>query len=91
MTDNSPRPSGDSSRGLWVLILVLLAPAVVIPLLVPLYDKTDPTLWGFPFFFWAQLAMIPAAVVLTVASYYLAKSADRRDRAARAAGRGAQR
>jgi len=91
MTDVSRRPEGGSSRGLWVLILVLLAPAVVVPLLVPLYDSTDPTLAGFPFYFWAQLAMIPGAVALTVAAYYLTKSAERRDRANRAARRGAQR
>jgi hypothetical protein len=91
MTDVSGRPGGGSSRGTWALILLLLTPAVVVPLLVPLYDSEDPTLFGFPFYFWAQLAMIPAAVVLTVVSYYLAKGADRRDRAARAGGRGAQR
>ena len=43
----------------WTLITLLLAPAVVIPLLVPLYDRTDPELFGFPFFFWFQLALIP--------------------------------
>ncbi len=50
---------------------------------MPLYDAEDPTLFGFPFFFWFQLALIPFAVVLTVIAYYLAKGADRRDRAAR--------
>ena len=91
MTDSPSRPPGGSSRGLWILILVLLTPAVVVPLLVPLYDRTDPTLLGFPFYYWFQLALIPAAVVLTVVAYYVAKSAHRRERAARAAGRGAQR
>ena len=84
MTDSRPSPPAQtSSRGLWTLICVLLAPAVVVPLLVGLYDRTDPTLFGFPFYFWFQMAMIPAAVVLTVAAYYLAKTADRRDREAR--------
>ncbi len=91
MTDVSRRPEGGSSRGLWILVLVLLAPAVVVPLLVPLYDSTDPALGGFPFYFWAQLAMIPGAVALTVLAYYLTKTAERRDRAARAADRGPQR
>ena len=45
--------------------------------------EEDPTLFGFPFYYWFQLALIPAAVVLTVIAYYLAKGADRRDRAAR--------
>ena len=71
-----------SSSARWTLIVVLLAPAVVLPLLVPLYDSEDPTLLGFPFYFWFQLAMIPVAVVLTVIAYYLAKAGDR-DRAAK--------
>jgi uncharacterized membrane protein YhdT len=70
-----------SSSARWTLIVVVLAPAVVLPLLVPLYDSEDPTLFGFPFYFWFQLGMIPVAVVLTVIAYYLAKAADR-DRAA---------
>ena len=66
-----------SSSARWTLIVVVLAPAVVLPLLVPLYDSEDPTLLGFPFYFWFQLGMIPVAVVLTVIAYYLAKAGDR--------------
>ena len=84
---NVPPASGSSSRGTWTLIVVLLAPAAILPLLVPLYDTTDPTLFGFPFYFWFQLALIPFAVALTVLAYYLAKGADRRDREARATAR----
>ena len=83
MTDISPRPSGDSSRGLWALVLVLLAPAVVVPLLVPLYDSKEPTLWGFPFFYLFQFALILGSAVLTVTAFVVAKEATRRDRAAR--------
>ena len=84
MTDTRPPPPArTSSRGHWILICVLLTPAVLVPLLVPLYDRTDPTLFDFPFYFWSQLMMIPAAVVLTVVAYYLAKVAERRDHDAR--------
>ena len=83
MPDSRPPRPGQSSGSTWALICVLLAPAVVVPLLVNVYDREDPTLGGFPFYFWFQLAMIPTAVVLTVVAYYLAKGADRRDRAAR--------
>jgi uncharacterized membrane protein YhdT len=55
---------------------------VILPLAVPLYDSVDPTLFGFPFYFWFQMALIPVAVVLTVIAYYLAKAGDR-DRAAK--------
>ena len=79
-------PPRTSSRGTWTLICLLLAPAVILPLLVPLFDSTDPTLFGFPFYYWFQMLMIPVAVVLTVIAYYLAKGADRRDREARRGG-----
>lgn len=72
-----------SSRALWIVIGILLMAAALPPLFVGVYDKEDPTLWGFPFYYWFQFALIPYAVVLTVAAYYLAKEATRRDRAAR--------
>lgn len=81
---DAPRPRiSAASRGTWIAIGVLLAPAVVVPLLVPLYAREDPTLGGWPFYFWFQMGLIPVAVVLTVIAYYLSKGADRRDRAAR--------
>jgi len=88
MTDPRPPRPGTSTRGRWLLICVLLAPAVIVPLLVPLYDSVEPTLFGFPFYFWFQLALIPAAVVLTVIAYYLSKSADLADREAHGTRRG---
>ena len=90
--DRPATPPRSASRT-WPLIVALLVPAVVLPLLVPLYAHEDPTLGGWPFYFWFQMAMIPLAVVLTVAAYYLAKRADRQARAARTPGpdRGAER
>jgi hypothetical protein len=76
----SPVRARRPSTGLWVLIIVLLIPPVVLPLWVPLYDKTDPTLWGFPFFFWFQFALILVSAVMTVLVYLLSQVADRRDR-----------
>jgi hypothetical protein len=43
----------------------LLLVAVVVPLLVPLYDRVEPTLFGFPFYYWSQLAFVVLAMVLT--------------------------
>ena len=77
------RPPTSPSRGLWILICVLLVPPVVLPLWVPLYDKTDPTLNGWPFFFWFQMALIPFATVMTVIAFLISQVADRRDREAR--------
>jgi hypothetical protein len=61
-----------------VVIVLLLVPPVVLPLWVPLYDKTDPTLWGFPFFYWFQFAMIVMSAVLTLIAFALSTLADRR-------------
>jgi uncharacterized membrane protein YhdT len=69
MADLHSRPSRGTSRALWILVLVLLTPAVVVPLLVPLYDQLDPTLFGFPFFFWFQFALIPVAATFTTLAY----------------------
>ena len=77
------RPPASPSRGLWILITVLLAPAVVLPLWVPLYNRTDPELNGWPFFYWFQMALIPFATLLTVVAFALSRMADRRDREAR--------
>ena len=62
-----------SQRARWTLVLVLLTPAVVLPLLVGIYARTDPELFGFPFFFWFQFALIPVAAVLTTAAYQLTR------------------
>jgi hypothetical protein len=45
----------------------LLVLAAVLPLLVPLYDRTDPMLFGFPFYYWCQLGFVLLAMLaLTV-------------------------
>ena len=38
--------------------LLLLLPAVGL-LWVPFYDRPSPSLFGFPFFYWYQLAWVP--------------------------------
>jgi uncharacterized membrane protein len=79
------RPPASPSRGLWILIVVLLLPAVVLPLWVPLYNRTEPELNGWPFFYWFQMALIPFATLLTVIAFALSRIADRKDREAREA------
>ena len=76
-----PSHPGTSRRGK-VLVAALLAPAVVLPLCVPLYGREDPTLVGFPFFFWFQFALIVAAAALTLSAHLIARSVDRRARVA---------
>lgn len=47
----------------------LLALPCALALAVPLYNRIEPTLFGFPFFFWAQLALIPLSALCILAVY----------------------
>ena len=68
------------TTGAWVVVAVLLAIGIVVPLVVPLYARTTPTLWGFPFYHWFQFALIPVVSVLTFAAFKVSESATRKDR-----------
>jgi hypothetical protein len=46
----------------WYLLLALPFLGLLYP---PLYAKDSPELFGFPFFYWYQLAWVPLAAVLT--------------------------
>lgn len=50
---------------------VCLVVAIVLPLLVWTYAKTDPKLWGIPFFFWYQFVLVFVSVALTSVAYWL--------------------
>ena len=73
----APRRS-DRSPWNWLLIV-----PIVIPLIVPLYNKVDPKLGGWPLFYWLQLAFVFLGVAVTSAVYL----ATRRSSAERAAAR----
>ncbi len=61
-----------------IIVAVILLIAIVVPLLVPTYDQAEPRLFGFPFFYWYQLAWVFIAAGLCGLSYWLLK----RERAA---------
>jgi uncharacterized membrane protein len=69
-----------SDRSPWNWLLLV---AVVVPLLVPFYNRVEPTLFGWPFFYWVQLLFVPLGVLVTVLVY----RATRRSPAERAAAR----
>jgi hypothetical protein len=48
-----PRPRSRAS--LWRLLLVLPVLAV---LAVPVFNRTWPAIWGFPFFYWYQMLWV---------------------------------
>ncbi len=71
--DIAPRRS-DRSPWNWLLLV-----PIVVPLLVPLYNATDPTLFGWPRFYWLQLLFVALGVATTALVYRMTRrsAADR--------------
>jgi hypothetical protein len=46
------------------MIRVLLVVIFVAALAVPFYNRAEPSLFGFPFFYWYQLAVVLGASLL---------------------------
>jgi uncharacterized protein DUF3311 len=61
---------------------VLLAIAVVVPLLVSTYARDEPRLWGFPFFYWYQFLWVFLSAILVSICYKLVITEERKRRAA---------
>lgn len=62
-----------TARWRWAYVLLIL-PFVAL-LWVPLYNRVTPVLWGFPFFYWYQLAWVPVSVLVSGVVYLLTNSA----------------
>ncbi len=54
-TDDDPRWRLTPTK---IAVSLVLLVAIVVPLLVSTYDQVDPRLFGFPFFYWYQLAWV---------------------------------
>jgi hypothetical protein len=50
------------------IVWLLLVPVVLV-IWPPLYNRIEPTLFGIPFFYWYQLAVIPIGVICTTIVY----------------------
>jgi uncharacterized membrane protein len=59
----APRRS-DRSPWNWLLLI-----PIVVPLIVPLYNHVEPRLFGWPLFYWLQLAFVGLGVLTTVVVY----------------------
>lgn len=55
----------------WYLLLAIPFLGLLYP---PLYARHDPELFGFPFFYWYQLAWVPATALLTFLVYKRTKA-----------------
>ena len=86
MSDREPctrrarAPPRRRPTGAWAVVAVLLGLGIVVPLLVPLYDSETPTLFGFPFFYWFQFALIPVVSLFTYIAFRLSLRATEQDR-----------
>ncbi len=65
---------------------VLLAIAVVVPLLVSTYARDEPRLWGFPFFYWYQFLWVFLSAILVSICYRLVITEERKRRSAQGLG-----
>jgi hypothetical protein len=54
-------------------IFLLLAVPYFALLLVPLYNMSEPSLFGFPFFYWYQMLWIPGTSFLLYLVYRKAR------------------
>jgi len=60
--------SGARKLNWWYLLLLI--PFVVLSA-VPLFNRVEPRLWGFPFFWWFQLMWIPLSAGITAFVYFV--------------------
>ena len=77
-TDDIAPHRSDRSPWNWLLLI-----PIVVPLLVPLYNQIEPTLFGWPRFYWLQLAYVALGVATTVLVYRMTRRGSTDRRAAR--------
>jgi hypothetical protein len=65
-------------------VAVMLTIAIMGSLWVPIFARTQPTLDGFPFFYWYQLILVPVTSLLCWICYLLLRTKPRRGAAAHA-------
>jgi hypothetical protein len=44
---------------------------------VPSYNRVEPTLWDFPFFYWYQLLWVLLSALITATVYFKTKDANK--------------
>ena len=69
-----------SDRSPWNWLLLV---PIVVPLLVPLYNATDPTIGGWPRFYWLQLLFVALGVLTTAIVYRMTRRTATERQAAR--------
>jgi len=71
VTDDPAHPPAErTDRSPWNWLLAI---AIIVPLLTFLYDGSEPRLFGFPRFYWLQLAFIGLGVACTAIVYRMTR------------------
>ncbi len=79
--DQDDLPTRAPARpGPYLAVLLILAIGIVLPLLVPIYARTSPELFGLPFFYWYQMLWVLIEAVLLLLCYRILRAEDRRRR-----------
>ena len=55
-----------TKRMVWYVILFI---PFFVAIAVPLYNRIEPSLFGVPFFYWFQFALIVVAAIITAFAY----------------------
>ncbi|MEV0203234.1 DUF3311 domain-containing protein [Nonomuraea sp. NPDC050691] len=63
-------PDDKSDRSPWYWLLLV---PIVIPLMTFLYNADEPRLFGFPLFYWLQIAFIALGVGTTTLVYRMTR------------------
>ena len=69
-----------SDRSPWNWLLLV---GIVLPLLVPIYNRVEPMLFGWPFFYWFQLLLVGVGVITTSVVYRATRRSSEDRQAAR--------
>ena len=69
-----------SDRSPWNWLLLV---PIVVPLIVPLYNSVDPTIGGWPRFYWLQLLWVVLGVATTSLVYLMTRRSSTERQAAR--------
>jgi Protein of unknown function (DUF3311) len=77
-TDDVAPHRSDRSPWNWLLLV-----PIVVPLIVPLYNANDPTIAGWPRFYWLQLLFVALGVATTVLVYRMTRRSKTDQTAAR--------
>jgi hypothetical protein len=58
----------------WVIATILIVVAIALPLVVPIYARTNPKWGAFPFFYWYLLVLVPVIAILCASTYLLLRT-----------------